>query len=37
MEYIAQLQTPEHISANGFGFVFQSTTTGETYVEFQDT
>lgn len=37
MEYLAQLQTPEHISANGFGYVFHSTTTGETYVEFQDT
>lgn len=37
MEYIAQIATPEHISAGGFGYVYFSTGTKETYIEFQDT
>ena len=37
MEYIAQISTPEHISAGGFGYVSYSATTGETYIDFQDT
>ena len=37
MEYIAQIGTPDHIIAGGFGYIFHSTTTGETFVQFQDT
>lgn len=37
MEYIAQISTPEHISAGGFGYVSYSAKTGETYIDFQDT
>lgn len=37
MEYIAQISTPEHISAGGFGYVSYSATTCETYIDFQDT
>ena len=37
MEYIAQISTPEHISAGGFGYVSFSAATGETYIDFQDT
>lgn len=37
MEYIGQIGTPDHIPAGGFGYIFFSATTGETYVEFQDT
>lgn len=37
MEYIAQIATPDHISAGGFGYVYFSSGTGETYIEFQDT
>lgn len=37
MEYIAQIATPEHISAGGFGYISHSTATGETYIDFQDT
>ena len=37
MEYIAQIATPDHISAGGFGYVYFSAGTGETYIEFQDT
>lgn len=37
MEYIAQISTPEHISAGGFGYVFFSAATGETYIDFQST
>ncbi len=37
MEYIAQISTPGHISARGFGYVSHSAATGETYVAFQST
>lgn len=37
MEYIAQIATSDHISAGGFGYVYFSAGTGETYIEFQDT
>lgn len=37
MEYIAQIATPEHISAGGLGYVLFSSATGETYIDFQDT
>lgn len=37
MEYIAQIATPEHISAGGFGYISHSAATGETYIDFQDT
>ncbi len=37
MEYIAQISTPEHISAGGLGYVSYSAATGETYIDFQDT
>ena len=37
MEYIAQIGAPEHIAATGFGYLFYSTTTGETRLVFQDT
>lgn len=37
MEYIAQIATPEHIAAGGFGYISHSAATGETYIDFQDT
>jgi hypothetical protein len=37
MEYIAQISTPDHISSEGFGYVYHSTLTGETCIEFQNT
>jgi hypothetical protein len=37
MEYIAQISTPLHISAGGFGYVSHSVATGETYIDFQNT
>ncbi len=37
MEYIGQIATPEHIPCGGFGYLFYSVNTGETYIEFQDT
>ncbi len=35
MEYIAQISTPDYLDFQGFGYIFHSTTTGETYVHFQ--
>ncbi len=37
MEYIAQIATPEHVRAGGFGYIYHSAKTGETYLVFQDT
>jgi hypothetical protein len=37
MEYIAQVSTPEHIAAGGYGYVSFSAVTGETYIDFQST
>lgn len=37
MEYIAQIATAENIRTGGFGYIYFSTRTGETRVEFQNT